>query len=64
VLAIATDGLYARARLREDGADERAYLAPLHAMVQGGPTQAEQWLERYRTAWQGDAGRIFAEARI
>jgi glutamate--cysteine ligase len=64
VLAIATDGLRARGRLREDGADERVYLAPLQAMAQGGPTQAEHWLERCRTAWQGDAGRIFAEARI
>jgi glutamate--cysteine ligase len=64
VLAIANDGLRARGMRREDGADETAYLAPLWPIVEGAPNQAEHWLERYRTAWQGDASRIFAEARI
>jgi glutamate--cysteine ligase len=64
VLAIADGGLRARARLRDDGADERAYLAPLHAIADGAPTQAEHWLTRYHTAWHGDASKIFAEARI
>ena len=64
VLAIATDGLRARGSRRDDGADETVYLAPLLPIVAGGPNQAQHWLERYATVWQGNAGRIFAEARV
>ncbi|MDE8342561.1 MAG: glutamate--cysteine ligase [Acidocella sp.] len=64
VLAIADQGLRARAVRREDGADESIYLVPLHEIIAGAPTQAEHWLARYHGPWQGDAGRIFAEARI
>ena len=64
VVAIARDGLRARARLDPAGADETVYLAPLDAIVAGGPTQAEYWLARYRGDWHGDVSRIFAEAAI
>ena len=64
VVAIARDGLRARARLDSTGADETVYLAPLDAIVAGGPTQAEYWLARYRGDWHGDVSRIFAEAAI
>jgi glutamate--cysteine ligase len=64
VIAIARDGLRARARPDADGADESAYLAPLEAIAGGGPTQAEHWLERYHGAWQGDASRALLEAAI
>jgi glutamate--cysteine ligase len=64
VVAIARDGLRARARLDPTGADETVYLAPLDAIVAGGPTQAEYWLARYRGDWHGDVSRIFAEAAI
>jgi glutamate--cysteine ligase len=64
VIAIAEDGLRARGLMREDGNDERVYLAPLRAMAEGAPTQAEHWLERYRTTWHGDAAQIFVEARV
>ena len=57
-VAIARDGLKAR------GLGEEAYLDPLQAIVDGAPTQAEYWLERYHGAWQGDVSRIFAEAAI
>ena len=63
-LAIAEQGLRARARRREDGADESTYLTPLHAIAAGAPTQAQHWLDRYQTAWQGDVTRIFDEARV
>ena len=63
VLAIAQGGLRARARIAA-GADETTYLDPLHAIAQGGPTQAEHWLNRYETVWKGETGRIFAEAAI
>ena len=64
VVAIARDGLRARGQLNPAGEDEAVYLAPLDAIVAGGPTQAEYWLARYRGDWHGDASRIFAEAAI
>jgi len=65
LLAIAARGLAARARMAGPGGpDEAASLDPLHAIVAGAPSQAEHWLSRYREAWGGDAGRIFAEAEI
>lgn len=64
MVAIATDGLRARAVTDGNGRDESHLLAPLQAIVAGGPTQAEHWLERYHGAWQGDVSRIFAEAAV
>jgi glutamate--cysteine ligase len=64
VVAIARDGLRARGQLDPTGADETIHLAPLDAIVAGGPTQAEYWLARYRGDWHGDVSRIFAEAAI
>lgn len=61
-LAIASEGLKARARLNAAGEDERVYLAPLMEIAEGGLTQAEHWLARYHGAWQGDVTRIFNEA--
>ena len=58
VVAIARDGLRARAR------DEAALLAPLEEIARGGPTQAERWLARYEGPWRGDASRILAEAAV
>ena len=63
-VAIAGDGLRARARRNAAGEDESGYLAPLEAIATGAPTQAEQWLARYDQAWQGDVRQIFAEAAI
>ena len=62
VLAIAADGLRNRARKNTQGEDERIYLAPLHEIAAGGPTQAEHWLTRYHGEWRGDVSKIFAEA--
>jgi glutamate--cysteine ligase len=50
--------------LKERGLNEQAYLAPLEAIADGAPVQAEHWLSRYETAWKGDAGRVFAEASV
>ena len=63
-LAIARDGLRARARRDGAGEDERIYLAPLEAIAAGGPTQAEAWLERYHGPWRGDVSRVFGEAEV
>lgn len=64
VLAIAHDGLRARARRDAAGQDETIYLDPLREIAAGGPTQAEYWLGRYDKAWHGDVSRIFHEAAI
>ena len=62
IVAIAQDGLRARARVNATGADETIYLEPLHAIAAGGPTQAETWLTRYHGPWKGDVSQIFQEA--
>ncbi len=63
-VAIAHDGLRARARLDAAGRDESGYLAPLQEMAAGGPTQAERWLARFENEWGGDVSPIFAESAI
>ncbi len=63
-LAIATDGLRARNRADATGADEAVYLAPLQEIAAGGPTQAEEWLDRYHGVWHGDVSMIFQDAAI
>ncbi|MDD2875788.1 MAG: glutamate--cysteine ligase [Acidiphilium sp.] len=64
VVAIAADGLRARAKLNVAGEDERVYLAPLQAIADGAPTQAEYWFGRYHGEWHGDVSRIFGEAAL
>ncbi|MDR3537311.1 MAG: glutamate--cysteine ligase [Acetobacteraceae bacterium] len=64
VVAIAADGLRARARRDGVGSDESRYLEPLQAIVDGAPTQAEEWLARYRDVWKGDIRQIFVDAAI
>ncbi len=64
IIAIARDGLRARARKDASGRDETVYLAPLEAIVDGAPNQAEAWLSRFHGDWAGDVTRIFAEAAI
>ena len=64
VVAMAEDGLRARARRDDSGRDESAYLAPLQEIAAGGPTQADTWLARYAGEWRGDVRRIFAESAI
>lgn len=62
ILAIAADGLKNRALTNAAGDDERTYLAPLQAIADGAPTQAEHWIGRYHGAWHRDVSRIFTEA--
>lgn len=64
VVAIARDGLRARAVAGAGHADESHMLAPLDAIAAGGPTQAEHWLDRFNGAWDHDITRIFAEAEV
>jgi len=64
MLAIAADGLAARACRDAGGEDERRFLEPLGEIVGGGPTQAEHWLQRYHGAWHGETDRIWSEAAV
>ncbi|HEX2940766.1 MAG TPA: glutamate--cysteine ligase [Rhodopila sp.] len=64
VVAIATDGLRARACLDANGETEAKYMAPLAAIAAGAPNQAQAWLQRYETAWNRDIRPIFTEAAI
>jgi len=64
VVAIAEQGLSARARLDAAGRDERRHLAPLAAIVAGAPTQAEHWLKQYQGMWAGDVRHILRDAQV
>ena len=61
LLAIAREGLKARARSGEALSDETAYLTPLDEIAQSGVTQAERLLELYRGTWRGDVRNVFEE---
>jgi len=63
VLAIARDGLKARARPGLGGMvqDERHFLHALEDSVETGKAPADELLDRYHGAWQGDLSRIYAE---
>jgi glutamate--cysteine ligase len=63
VLAIAHDGLRARARL-DSGRDEGTYLEPLDEIAAGGPTQAEMWLAKYHGVWKEEVISILDESAI
>jgi glutamate--cysteine ligase len=64
VVAIARDGLRARARLDGQGRDETVHLEPLAHLVAGAPTQAERWLSRFNNEWNGEITRIFRSAAV
>jgi glutamate--cysteine ligase len=64
VVTIARQGLRARQRKNGTEHDESVYLESLDQIADGGPTQAETWLARYRGEWHGDLRRIFSEAAI
>jgi glutamate--cysteine ligase len=64
VVAVARDGLRARARFDAAGQDETVYLAPIADIVDGAPCQAEHWLARFHGPWGGDVKRIFGEAEV
>ena len=63
-VAIASDGLRARGLLDSQGEDERRHLSPLLPLLAGESTQAEHWLERYETAWKGDASQMLIEGQV
>lgn len=58
VMVLAEQGLRARVR------NEAAFLDPLHLIVDGGPNQAQYWLDLYHGAWGQNVKPLFAEAAI
>ncbi|MDI2091255.1 glutamate--cysteine ligase [Commensalibacter oyaizuii] len=64
VIALAADGLKKRNISNAQGHDESIYLTPLQEIADGAPNQAEYWLNRYETVWQGDVKQILEEAKI
>jgi len=61
VLAIARDGLKARALCNEKGEDETSFLDTLDEIVTEGRTLAEQLLAAYETRWGRDVRPVFRE---
>jgi glutamate--cysteine ligase len=63
VLAISRAGLERRAR-NVAGRDETSYLALLDERVASGEVNAQKWLARFQTAWNGSVDPIFKEAQL
>jgi glutamate--cysteine ligase len=61
ILAIAAQGLAARARIGPSGDNETGFLDPLREILASGRTPADSLLERFNGPWAGDIGRIYAE---
>ncbi|MFD3189850.1 glutamate--cysteine ligase [Sedimentitalea sp. HM32M-2] len=63
VVTIAEAGLRARARPGAGGlvADETHFLNALKDSLDSGKVPADELLDRYNGAWQGDLGRIYGE---
>ncbi|MCD1265272.1 glutamate--cysteine ligase [Shinella sp. AETb1-6] len=61
VLAIARQGLVARARLNGDGVDESVFLAPLDEVLAKKATLAEDMLALYHGRWNGSVEPVFSE---
>ena len=61
VLAIAENGLKARAYLNSSGDNESGFLDPLREALASGRTPAERLLDSYEGEWAGDISRIYEE---
>ena len=61
VLDIAREGLHRRARRDLAGEDETHFLDALFSIAGSGRTPAAELVEDYRTRWNGDITRIYAE---
>jgi glutamate--cysteine ligase len=59
MLAIARQGLKSRNKLNASGDDETHFLAELDDIAATGVTPAERLIERWRTEWKGDMGKVF-----
>ena len=64
VLAVAREGLRARARSGAGGADETGFLSPLDEIAESGLTQADRLLEAFHGPWSGEVKRVYAERAL
>jgi glutamate--cysteine ligase len=62
ILSIARTSLRRRARLNEEKQDETVYLLPLEKFVETGRVAAQDWVDRFRSDWNGDVDPVFTEA--
>jgi len=60
-LALADEGLRARACLDADGQDETRHLAPLHDIVARGLSPAQDMLAQYHGAWAGSVAPAYQD---
>ena len=58
-LAIARQGLTARARLGESGDNETGFLSTLDEIVETGKVPARRLLDKYHGEWGGDVSRVY-----
>jgi glutamate--cysteine ligase len=61
-LAIAHDGLSARAATGQSGDNETGFLSPLDEIVSSGEVPAQRLLRLYETEWGGDISRVYEES--
>jgi glutamate--cysteine ligase len=61
VLAVANEGLKARAALSISGDSEQGFLNSLHESVETGMVPADQVLADLNGPWQGDLSKVFSE---
>lgn len=61
IVALAEQGLAARAHSDGSGGDERGFLGILQKAVNDGKTPADRILEAYHGRWQGDLSHLFKE---
>ena len=64
VMAIAHEGLKARAIKTPKGEDERIHLAAARAVVESGRTRAEDMLEAYEKRWSRNIDRVFEDYKF
>ena len=61
MLEIASAGLKSRAALDGGGASEDGFLQTLRIILDRNETRADELLRKYRTEWNGDVSRVFAD---
>jgi len=63
VLAIAREGLNARARMNAHGENETVFLQELDDFVRTGPSNADRLIEKFQGEWGGDILRAYEGCR-
>ena len=60
-VALSSRGLKRRARLTDQGEDERIHLTPILSSLERAHTPADRLIERFHGAWKGNVAHIFDE---